>query len=224
MFEINLDEINLEWPVASRYVLRRVEGATKSNLAIYPADDATFTLHRPLEQNPSLYAEFAALDGTKESCLKFAHKYGLLFVAKPPKRIYDSNPLEGLTQWRESIRTIRDTINRCEIGRSRPAEALRQFGNKDKLLLGGLDAYLSMKSPKSPPSLDVRCRFLLAAIQLQAVLSILGGRKSVQCIECSQWFSIGAGARRSQSKFCSTRCKDSYHNRLKAEAKRNHHA
>jgi hypothetical protein len=224
MFEINLDEINLEWPVASRYVLRRVEGSLgRSNLAIYPADDATFTLHRPLEQNPSLYAEFAALDDTKQSCLQFAHKYGLLRISKPPKVIVDSHPLESLTQWKSDIRSIRDTISLCEIGRRRPAEAFRQFGNKDKRLWG-FETYLSMKSPNSPPSLDVRCQSLFAAIQFQAVLSILGGRNNVQCLECSRWFPIGAGARRSQSKFCSTRCKDSYHNRLKAEAKRGHHA
>jgi len=215
-------EISLEWQVASRYVLRRIYGVSSnsSNLAIRPADDATFTSHRPIEQNPSLYAEFAALDGTTESCLQFAHKYGLLWHAKPPKKEFASHPLDSVTDWKKYIRRIRDTMKRCEIGRSRPAEAFRQFGNKDQMLLGGLSAYLSIKSPKSPPSLDVRCGYLLSAMELQAVLSILGGHKTVQCIECPRWFEIGSGARRSQSKFCSTRCKDNYHNRLKAEAKR----
>ena len=83
-------------------------------------------------------------------------------------------------------------MKRCEIGRSRPAEAFRQFGKKDQLLLGGLRAYLSIKSPKSPPSLDVRCEYLLAAMELQAVLSILGGHKTVQCIECPRWFEVGS--------------------------------
>jgi hypothetical protein len=44
------------------------------------------------------------------------------------------------------------------------------------------------------------------------------------CFECSRPFEIGRGARRLHSKFCSTRCKDNYHNRLKAQARRTDHA
>ena len=211
-------EIDLEWPVASQYVVRSAK-SPKGDHAIYVAKNATSTLRRPLDENPSLYAEFANLDGSESSCLKFVHKYGML-VVDPRYPAADAGIIESLSQWKGYIRYIREIIEFCKIGRARPAAAYRQFGKQEKLLYGGLSAYLSIVGPKSPPVLTVRCTYLIAAIELQAIQSILGGRWSVQCIECSGWFEIGAGARRSQSKFCSTRCKDSYHNNLKAEAKR----
>jgi hypothetical protein len=72
-----------------------------------------------------------------------------------------------------------------------------------------------LQGPRAPPFLSMRCNSLLGAIQVQAVQSILGGRKSVQCLECSTWFEVGAGARRSSAKFCSDQCKDRFHNRQK---------
>jgi hypothetical protein len=206
-------EIDLEWPVASRYVFRRVRWP-KQDVAIFPAEDATIVRRRPLEQNPSLYAEFARLDGSKKSCLEFAGRYGLI-LADLTYPGQDPGGLETLTMWRDHIQLVKDIIWRCELSRADPAEAFRQFGKKDEQV-GGVELYLSNKSPKSPVSLDVRALSLIHAIELQAVQSILGGRRSISCIECSTWFEIGAGARRSLSKFCSTRCKDSYHNRLKA--------
>jgi hypothetical protein len=205
-------EIDLEWPVASRHVLRPVR-SPRRDFAIYPAEDATIIRRRPLEQNPSLYAEFAKLNGSKRSCLQFAEKYGLLHV--DPTHGGDPGRLETLAMWRAHIGDVKDIIRRCELSRANPAEAFRQFGRKDKQV-GGVQLYLSMKSPMSPISLDVRGLSLIDAIELQAVQSILSGRRSIQCIECSTSFEIGAGARRSLAKFCSPRCKDSYHNRLKA--------
>ena len=179
-----------------------------------PAKDATIIWRRPLEQNPSLYAEFAKLNGSKQSCLEFAQKYGLLIIGHP-MNLHDPGKLETLRMWRGQIEVVRDVIWRCELSRTNPAEAFREFGKKDKLV-GFIELHLSMKSPLSPLSLDVRAQSLLSAMELQAVQSILSGRRSIQCIECSTPFEIGTGARRSLSKFCSSRCKDNYHNRLKA--------
>jgi hypothetical protein len=216
-------EIDLEWPAASRHVLRPVR-SPKRDFAIYPAKDATFIRRRPLEQNPSLYVEFAKLSGSKESCLQFADRYGLLNFdptiggkLQTPCDLALEMPdaLETLSMWQFQIKHVRDVIRRCELSRENPAEAFRQFAKEDEWVCG-VGLYLSIKSPKSPANLDVRARTLIDALTLQAVQSILGGRKSIQCIECSTWFEIGAGARRSLSKFCSTRCKDNFHNRLKA--------
>src|SRR6516165_5284325 len=207
-------EIDLEWPVASQYVLRR--RSPKREFARYPEKDATITWRRPLELNPSLYAQFASLDGSEQSCLQFAQRYGLLSVSNYADHERDPCQIETLTFWRGQIECIRRIVALCELGRANPAEAFRQFGKREFLLYGGLELSLSIKSPRAPPSIDVHCTFLLAAIELQAIQSIIAGRKSIQCIECSRWFEIGSGARRSLSKFCSMRCKDSYHNRLKA--------
>src|SRR5262249_21356851 len=198
-------EIDLEWPAASRHVLRSA-ASPKEEFAIYPAKDATIIRRRPLEQNPSLYVEFAKLNGSKQSCLQFADKYGLLRVDPtvdgkfeapgPLLELQTPGALETLFLWRRDIREVRDIIRRCELSRENPAEAFRQFGKKDTLV-GSVNLYLSIKSPKSPANLEVRAQNLIDAIELQAVQSILGGRKSIQCIECSTWFEIGAGARRS---------------------------
>ena len=142
-----------------------------------------------------MYLEFANLDGTENACLKFAHQYGALSDLRC--RLQDPGTLDTLRAWRGNIQSIRDIIKVCELGRTRPAEAFRRFGKRDRLLYGGLEACLSIESPKSPPTLKIRCGYFLAGIELQAVQSILGGRTTVQCIECSRRFEIVAGARRS---------------------------
>ena len=190
------------------------------------AEDATITLRRPLEENASLYAEFANLDGSEKACLDFAHKYGTLFHANSAKtRIITNQPeLDSFMNWKHEIKNIRDIIRRCELSRSNPAEAFRRFGKRDKRIFGAT-MLLSVKNPHSPATLEIWTETLIAGIQLQAIRSILlEGRKSVQCFECSRPFEIGGGARRSQSKFCSTRCKDNYHNRLKAQGRRTNDA
>ena len=207
--------IDLEWAVASKYLLRPAEN--EPGFAICPADDAVITRYRPLDQYPALYAEFAKLDGSKQRCLGFAHKYGLLHTDLTRRVDLGNNPgvLETLRHWKGQIKIIKGFIQRCELSRAQPTQAFRRFANRDTLLFG-VDLYLANKSPNSQASVDVRVSSLFAAIELQTITSIIQGRVSVQCIECSGWFEIGAGARRSQSKFCSTRCKDNYHNRLKA--------
>jgi hypothetical protein len=202
-------EIDLEWPVASRYELRPVP-ELHEELALYPEEGATVSLRRPLEQNPSLYAEFAGLDGSAQACLIFAQKYGPLT---------NTPTLDTLRFWRGHIEYMKSIIQFCELGRSNPKEAFRRFGREERSLYSTFDFSVSMQTPNAPPAINIRCVDLMGAMEFQAVQSILDGRKSLQCIECSTWFEIGSGARRSQSKFCSPRCKDSYHNRLKAAKK-----
>jgi hypothetical protein len=190
------------------------------------AEDATITLRRPLEENASLYAEFTNLDGSEKACLNFAHQYGTLFLPEDARtRIIRNHPdLESFVNWRAEIKRLRDVVKRCELSRSNPAEAYRQFRKRDKWLLG-VELVLSITNPHSPATLETRVGTLIAGMQLQAIQSILfEGRKPVQCIECNRPFLIGGGARRSQSKFCSTRCKDSFHNSLKAKARRTNYA
>jgi hypothetical protein len=221
-------EIYLEWPVASRYVVRAVHprGDGPKHRAIRVAENATIAQRRPLQENASLYAEFANLDGSEKACLDFAHKYGTLYLPQlAGAQVFSNTPdLDSFTNWKREIKTINDIIRRCELSRSNPAEAFRQFGKRAEWLLG-VELVLSMTNPHSSATLETRVRTLIAGIQLQAVQSILfEGHDTVLCIECNRPFLIGGGARRSQSKFCSTRCKDSFHNHRKAEARRTDHA
>jgi hypothetical protein len=51
---------------------------------------------------------------------------------------------------------------------------------------------------------------LLAAIKLQLLENVSKGINSIQCLHCDDWFDRRAGA-----KFCSDKCKDTYHNMQK---------
>jgi hypothetical protein len=144
-------EIELDWPVASRYVLRPVARSPTRDVAIHPAEDATITLCRPIDQNPALYAEFAKLDGSQRGCLQFAHKYGLL-RADPRYPGHDPSivgTLEALREWRGHIKVVRTIIERCELSRANPTEAFRRFGKEDKRL-SGVELYLSIKVATHP--------------------------------------------------------------------------
>jgi hypothetical protein len=212
-------EIELEWPLASEYVTRPARASElKNDVAIYVAENAKITLRRPLDQNPTLYLELGNLDGSEQACLKFARKYGTL-NADPRYPAVDPGYVETLAVWKGQIERLNGIIRRCELSRDNPREAFRRFGKEDKGL-HGVELYLSIKGANSPATIDVRCSSLFGALELQAIQSILQGRRSLQCIECPRWFEIGTGARRSQSKFCSKRCKDNFHNRLKAQARR----
>jgi hypothetical protein len=222
--------ISLEWPVASRYVVRETElrgdHPVSHRMAIRIAEDATIARRRPLEENASLYAEFANLDGSEKACLNFAQQYGTLFhpVDERTRIIGNTPDLESFVNWRSQIKRLKDIVKRCELSRSNPAEAFRQFGRRDKWLLG-VELVLSITNPHSPATLETHVGTLIAGMQLQAIQSILlEGRKQVRCVECSKPFLIGGGARRSQSKFCSMRCKDAFHNDRKAQARRTNHA
>jgi hypothetical protein len=164
-----------------------------------------------LEKNPRLYQEFASLDGSVEACLKFAHEYGLLNDRAPD--------IETLKFWKAQRDHLKRIIEFCELGVTNPREALRQFDREELILHAQFDPVLSLCGPHRPPVLSMRHTSLAGAIQMQAVQLILGGRKSIKCYQCSQWFEIGSGARRSLSKFCSRRCKDTYHNRQKREGR-----
>jgi hypothetical protein len=200
--------IDLDWQVASRYELREVvrsEGETE--IAICPAQGATVTLQRPIEQSLGLYIELAGLDGSEQSCLEFAHKYGLLI----------NSDAQGLSHWMMCVEDLRHTISICQLGSSNPRQAWKQFGNQEHDLAISFTPVIAMQGPLAPPLFLLRYTSLFDAIEFQAVQSILGGRMPMQCLECSTWFEIGGGGRRrSQAKFCSRRCKDRFHNRLKS--------
>jgi hypothetical protein len=202
-------KVELDWPVASGYVVRP-SAILRGQPALFAEDGAAITWQRPLEANPQLYLQFARLDGSEQSCLGFARTNGLLFHRS--RRTGDP-----LKLWREYIEHLKHIIEFCKLGTANPRQALRQFGRQKLGLLAKFSPILSLQGPLAPPTLSMRCDSLLGGIQVQAVQSILGGRKLVQCVECSTWFEVGPGARRSLAKFCSPRCKDTFHNRRKKE-------
>ena len=147
-------EIDLEWSFASQYVLRPVGRGRTRDRAIYPAEGAKITRYRPLEQYPALYAEFAKLDGCEQSCLQFAERYGLLLTDAPGRL----NEIETLGHWNSHIQRVNEIIHLCELSRSNPAEAFRQFGKQSIELLFDGRINLSIKGSRSPATLDVRHR------------------------------------------------------------------
>jgi hypothetical protein len=213
-------EIDLEWPVASGYELRTAT-ELEGEIALYRVEGATITWRRPLEVTPTIHTEFANLDGSEQSCLGFAHKYGLLNMAGyPPNNLFGNEPFEWLRDWKGYIQRLKGIMAFCEFGRDNPRQAWKQFNNREFEPITQFEPVLSMQGPRAPPSLSWRCTSLIGAIELQAIQSILGGHTSLQCAECSTWFEIGPKARRSLAKFCSRLCKDRFHNRQKRKMKR----
>lgn len=145
-------EIDLEWAVASEYILRPVGRGSTRDVAIYPAEGSRIVRYRPLEQHPALYAEFAKLEGSEKTCLEFAHRYGLLHtnLTRPLDLGNDPGAFETLRIWKGHIADARDIIHRCELSRTNPSEAFQRFVKRDKSLFG-FELYLSIRVLIRPP-------------------------------------------------------------------------
>ena len=70
-------DIDFEWPVARQYEVGFDSASRYPDRAIYPTEGPV-TLYRPLDSNPTLYAEFINLDASGPAILQFAKRYGLL--------------------------------------------------------------------------------------------------------------------------------------------------
>ncbi len=216
-------DIDFEWPVAQTYESGGAPAYRYPDTwAVYPTKGPV-TWRRPLGSEPPLYLQFLRLDGSEQSCLEFAKKYGLLRFDIAQDSGW-SEPLTGwgsaaykwcehMDFWRREIQRIRNLQSILEGTRTHPTEVFR----RERFGLSAPLAVSLVMTPKGPPMIHLRCGTLLDAIELQCVRSFLAGRGSYQCAECSSWFEVGPGAHRSHAVFCSRTCKDHHHNRLKAE-------
>src|SRR5262249_2903538 len=55
-------------------------------------------------------------------------------------------------------------------------------------------------------------RNLISAMWVQMLQAVTSGAKLLTCDQCGNWFEAGIGHRRVVARFCSTACRDRFHN------------
>lgn len=158
-------------------------------------------LHRPLEFRRTLYADFAKLDGSPESCLVFAGRFGLLGLGTKGR--------ESLIFWKDAITDMDRAIT---------------LSQSDPLALEGyqISPLHGLMTP-SPPDGRLIFRFrpssLLHGMHLQFVQAISRNLAIKECGHCGKWFEAGGDQRRRDALFCSKECKINFHNLEKRRGK-----
>jgi hypothetical protein len=158
-----------------------------------------FDLLRPLSAAPDLCLKFAALDHTPSACFGFAGRWGLL---REPADKASHRP-EPLTDWYMNIAAMSESIKNIKKGPIVPADYV--IGQAEIVLRPGPDRFMVRVRPAN----------LLSALWLQ-LGQLLGQGQLLTCDHCGNWFSAGSGGRRRIARFCSTTCKNAWHNARRA--------
>jgi hypothetical protein len=198
-------EIGLRWLRAEAYEAANVEGVR----VIRPVGKRREWVQPfKIEGDNPLHMRFANLDGSEESCVKFANAYGLL-------RTQSRDQAERFADWKKEI----DKINRLvlllqlQVNEDMPG-GITQLGSSRKapVRLTSIDAILVPGSSGQRPKLSLEPATLLDAMYLQLGLSLTADRSLQSCKQCGKWFERGTTkARRSIAVFCSEKCKNRFH-------------
>jgi hypothetical protein len=149
---------------------------------------------------------FANLDGSEESCVKFASAYGLL---------RSSDQAERLDYWKSEIHNIKMLMSglQLQVNEDTPG-GITWLGSSRKVPveLTSIGAMLVPGSSGKGPKLSLEPKTLRDAMYLQVGLSLTTGGSLQLCQLCNKWFERGTtGARRSIAVFCSQKCKNRFH-------------
>ncbi len=157
---------------------------------------------RPLDHN-TLFVDFAHLDGSDDSCIEFASRFGYLglFPAE--------NSEDGAGETGESIRMWRDVIDdmrrNVEGWQANPAA----FVPDREIVMARLDASLVPLDGRAV--LRIRPQSLIGAMQLQFAQAISTGLDIRNCDHCGKLFETGGGGRTRKARFCTDRCRSDFH-------------
>jgi hypothetical protein len=147
---------------------------------------------RPLSADPELFLKFASLECTPTACLQFARKWGLL--EKPPA----IGAWESLDSWYREIETMGMSIRNAKAGPLAIPAAGFVIARGEIVLRSGPDGLIVTTRPAT----------LLGALWLQLGQHLAAGATLMSCEQCSRWFAD----RRKGARFCSTACKNAWHN------------
>jgi hypothetical protein len=153
----------------------------------------------PLKFQEGLYRVFEKLDGSPEACLGFARSWGLLESPAPLRSVAE----EHITDWRHSIQEIRGLMKTLNINNAPP-------GIRTRKSISSLEVMIAY-SANEKPAIVLRPQTLLEAMKLQLAQSVASGNAILTCQQCGTLFEVGAGARRTVSRFCSVTCKNRHH-------------
>lgn len=161
---------------------------------------STFLSTNPIAENPSLFLEFAGLDGSDESFLEFANKYGLLTkglelgleLSTEIRGLYYQRPAmgESLKAWQDEHTYFKTLVNGWENIKDIPSDKLRyKFFTVHvniKLDRYPIKANLSIDSPKLFFAPDT----LIGAMYFQFAQTIAGEKKYKKCEVCHKWEDV----------------------------------
>jgi hypothetical protein len=154
-------------------------------------------LLRPLSADRELCLKFASLDRTPAACLKFATNCG--FLEKRPA----VGAAETLNSWYLEIERMSTLIKNAKAG-PLPIQAeglVIAFG------------HIVLRAGPHGPTISTRPATLLGALWLQLGQHLAGAAALMNCGNCGGWFAGGGtGGRRRIARFCSTTCKNNWHN------------
>jgi hypothetical protein len=196
-------DIGFEWKRAHDYECVSTRGQ-KCIRAIGKGRDNLEPLK--IETEKPLYLRFADLDGSEESCLRFARARGLLTTESPTGE-------ETLETWQEQIQAMRQA--RAFFGPigDLPAETARKRRAGEAWKLTALDILLVPNRAEADRfTMMLQPRNLLGAMYVQLAMTVAGGGSLRTCKQCDKWFETGASdSRRNIAVFCSEKCKNRFH-------------
>lgn len=160
----------------------------------------------PIRLRPTLFLDFAELNGSSVSCLAFAERWGLLGLhAGEVGRPHHG---EFIGDWRSCIKQMNAAVATLREGR---------LSRKTELPAADLSVRLR-EAPGGGYMLEMIPTSLWSALRLQFAQTAASGTKIRACDHCGTWFEVGQGTtRRADAKFCSDICRTRFHNALKAK-------
>jgi hypothetical protein len=181
-------------------------------------------LYDPFSVEPALFRIFAALDGTPESILGFAQRYGALgTIVEIDDRDFYYNQL---ATWRDRIGEMRQYVEFAD-NYLRPAGTKRtrtQTAKAAELVTRALVWAQPQMTVQERPRIAVGFVYVVgdlwSVLSLQLAEAIVDERQFRDCDQCGKPFATDAA--RSDREFCSANCrvKAHYRRKKKAEAMR----
>lgn len=161
----------------------------------------TLRMIRPLDHS-TLFVDFARLDGSDNSCIEFASRFGYLgpFQTEDEDRVGEHG--ESVLLWRDDIDRMRRNV---EAWQANPAA----FVLVREIVMARLEASLVPVDGRAV--LRIRPTSLIGAMQLQFAQAISTGLDIRNCDHCGKLFETGGGGRTRKARFCSDRCRSDYH-------------
>lgn len=165
---------------------------------------------RSLDHN-TLFVDFAHLDGSDDSIIEFATRFGYLGMFPHENSEDGAGPDgESVNIWRDEIDRMRNNVAAWQ---SHPGP----FIPTQEIVMANLNASLVPVDGRAV--LRIRPHSLIGAIQLQFAQAVSTDAIIRACDFCGRWFEAGGKARRRDARFCSDICRTDFHNREKARRK-----
>lgn len=218
--KLTILDVGFEWPIdESGYELKvkeRKKGSTSltdDNGEFIVRRGGTLRKETPFQFYEALYMEFAHLDGTSESCIRFANKYGYLGL-HPQRKNNPGAGGESLALWRDATTNMRKAV---ELQQENPRALLVGWPGETKVT--NLKAVLVPSPLDGMPSLRIRPLSLLGGMWLQFGHILQSDQVVRACKQCGVWFVAGGERRRIDALFHQDKCRDDFNNAMKKKRK-----